>query len=400
MNANGAQGASSNSLRGVAEAIVRARLARDPDRLERMLAEAEAAAWCEITAVFKDAVKAAIVQQMQDAGCFMPLSSVEDATHGLVCISSDAMAERARDEQPTVAQIANPPAKDVAAEDASSLPVDPGNDAHGIYVYGVIERGAASLPQMDGMADGASVRLHECNRLAAVVSDVPLSQFGQQALEANLCDLGWLEQSVRRHQAVLDQVRSLTTLAPMKFATIYADVSRLDVWLAEQQAALLRLLAYLRDRQEWGMKVYVDRATLAERLAAHSETLKDLRAQIAGKSEGAVYFLARRLEELTAEEVERVCFSLADEVHRTLAQQSVAACLNALPSEDNEHNVQMVLNAAYLVADDQAAGFQAAVEALAEEHGAKGVHLQVSGPWPAYNFVATVHGVEEGLHYG
>jgi hypothetical protein len=44
----------------------------------------------------------------------------------------------------------------------------------------------------------------------------------------------------------------------------------------------------------------------------------------------------------------------------------------------------MVLNAAYLVADERAEEFAAAVTGLAAAH--PGVQLALTGPWPAYSF--------------
>ncbi len=47
--------------------------------------------------------------------------------------------------------------------------------------------------------------------------------------------------------------------------------------------------------------------------------------------------------------------------------------------------VSMVLNAAYLVADERADEFAAAVADLAAQH--RSVQLNLTGPWPAYSFV-------------
>ena len=46
----------------------------------------------------------------------------------------------------------------------------------------------------------------------------------------------------------------------------------------------------------------------------------------------------------------------------------------------------MVLNAAYLLDDDRAAGFAAAVEALSDRHPR--LRLELTGPWPPYSFTA------------
>jgi hypothetical protein len=45
----------------------------------------------------------------------------------------------------------------------------------------------------------------------------------------------------------------------------------------------------------------------------------------------------------------------------------------------------MVLNAAYLVADERADAFAAAVADLTARH--RFVRLTLTGPWPAYSFV-------------
>jgi hypothetical protein len=47
----------------------------------------------------------------------------------------------------------------------------------------------------------------------------------------------------------------------------------------------------------------------------------------------------------------------------------------------------MVLNAAYLVDVDAVEGFRAAAAGLEARHGELGARLQLTGPWPPYNFV-------------
>ena len=371
-----------NRLTAVVQAIVRQRLARDPQRFERILVEAEAAAWAEVATAIKETMKTAILAQLETA-----TTPPVDAFPGAGVTAPVAPIA----EPPPLTAATEPPPLAVA-EDAPAVAQDQGA---GIYVYGVIARDAAALPALAGIADDTTVRLHEVGALAAVVSDVPLHQFGQGALEANLSDLAWLERSVRRHQAVQDQVLAHTALAPMKFATIYLSTAGLEAWLTEQQPTLTALLAALHNRQEWGLKVLIDRTVLAEHVAAYSETLRDLRTQMEGKTKGAAYFLVRRIQEVTAEEVERVSFDVADEVHRALEQQSVAAVLNALPAEDIEPDVQMVLNSAYLLADAQVTTAQATVAALAAEHGDNGFTFHLTGPWPAYNFVALTPLAEE-----
>jgi hypothetical protein len=408
VNDDNAMYVAASRLLEAVQAIVLERLARDPQRLERVLAEAEAEAWAEVAGMLKDTMKAAIVENLLASGVTLSPSASNIFAEPQIQAPStvETPESEAESSEPTSTDAAPIDAVSTAAAHTtiSTEPLTPADidivpalestsaavsdEGVGIYVYGVIERGAAVLPEIVGIADESSVWLHEYGGLAAVVSDVPLCEFGQAAIEAQLSDLVWLEKSVRRHQAVLDQVLALAALAPMKFATIYLDATRLESWLDEQQAHLLALLTGLHGRQEWGLKLLVDRRVLAEHVALYSESVRELRAQINGKTQGAAYFLVRRIQEVTAEEVERVSFAIADAVHERLAGLSVAASINPLPGEDVEPDVQMLLNSAYLIADAEVPTIQTAVEALVVEHGENGFRFQLSGPWPAYNFVA------------
>ena len=45
----------------------------------------------------------------------------------------------------------------------------------------------------------------------------------------------------------------------------------------------------------------------------------------------------------------------------------------------------MLFNGAYLVSDRER--FEREVDALAADHRESGMHLELTGPWPPYNFV-------------
>jgi hypothetical protein len=48
----------------------------------------------------------------------------------------------------------------------------------------------------------------------------------------------------------------------------------------------------------------------------------------------------------------------------------------------------MLLNGAYLVDDERRSSVRSAVEALAEEYEPLGFSIELTGPWPPYNFVS------------
>jgi hypothetical protein len=53
----------------------------------------------------------------------------------------------------------------------------------------------------------------------------------------------------------------------------------------------------------------------------------------------------------------------------------------------------MLLNGAYLIERDRTAELREAVEALHEEWAPLGFTIELTGPWPPYNFVSGAAGV-------
>ena len=362
----------------LAAQVLAERLAKEPNRIAELIAGAERAAWAAAEERLRDALAAAILAAAAQQAPAQPgPAPAEPAAH----------AAEPEPASTTPQPIAPAPTVTEPVElTRSDPPAAPPETGAGVYVYGIIDDPSLALPALPGMVEGKSVRLYPYRSLAAVVSEVPLDEFGQAAIEANLSDMDWLERRVRTHQAVQDALLPLANLLPMKFATIYFNMSGLDTLFAEKFEEFETVLEHLRGQQEWGVKLFIDRAQLLEHIDAYSSTVKQLRAEMEGKPQGAAYFVARRLQQVASDEVERVSFTVADEVNDRLIECSRAARLGALPS-DQEAAERLVLSGAYLVARAGASAFQAAVDELAEHHAGQGFRLELSGPWAPYNFV-------------
>lgn len=377
----------------LAQAVVRERLRSDPNRINTILADAEARAWEQVTERLSDALRnailAALTASIPTAGELLTPGNAgiaRSAGLGAPAQPRDASTVTAVEPDSVAAPTIQAPPEQVAGGS------EPGENV--IYVYGIIDRTDLNLDGIQGVAGGRPVWLFADGPLTAVISDVPISEFGQEALEEHLSDMEWLERNVRAHQAVLDAVLPHATLVPMKFATVFYAPEGLNSLLEEQAEGLTHVLEQLAGKQEWGIKLSVDLASLSEHIATASAQTAELRAQMAGKSQGAAYFMARKLQEVTEAEIERVSFAVADEVHMSLAQCSVGACLNPLgPDDGSDH--RLLLNAAFLVATADETEFQARVAALAAAHADTGFSLALSGPWPPYNFVSSLENAEE-----
>jgi len=274
---------------------------------------------------------------------------------------------------------------------------DAGTDHRGYYVYGIVESkdslaGDVGIEHRgwpeQGIDPAHPVYALPCRAIQAVVSQVTLKEFGQEALEANLKNPLWLEARVRTHQGVLDTIAAHSTIVPMKFCTIYRSEGRVQEMLGYYYNDFVATLGRLAGRQEWGVKMYMDRDTLALRVEETNERVGALKAELAGKSSGKAYFTKKKLGETLATEVEQLSDERAQKSHDRLAGCAEEARVNPLQSREiTSRKEEMLLNGVYLVDKARIEAFRAALESLEQENGNLGLHYELTGPWPPYNFV-------------
>jgi Gas vesicle synthesis protein GvpL/GvpF len=270
---------------------------------------------------------------------------------------------------------AAPPAEPPPSEDAPA--------GNGLWAYCVARGGEP--PEMDGV-HGAPVERVEGDGLTALVSRVPLAEFGEGPLRRNLNDLDWLERVAREHESVLEQALEGDTIVPLRICTIFADEEGVARMLADGRTALDVALDALEGRQEWGVKLIVDRAALES--AARASAPDAFEDDAASRSAGGAYMLRRRRERQLREVADRLAQDLAEDVHARLQDWATDAVVN--PPQNPElsgHEGEMLLNAAYLVETAKAERLHELVAELRELHRGLGARLELTGPWPPYNFV-------------
>src|SRR5947209_5192355 len=206
-----------------------------------------------------------------------------------------------------------------------------GRDAAGaqaIYVYCVGER-AALAPLFDdelpGAIEGESVLELAGEGLAAVVSRVPLADYGEEALPSRLADAAWTATRALRHERVVEHFARRAAVVPLRFGTIYLRREGVGRMLEERGAQLLSVLKRLEGREEWGLNVYVERARLRESVAGLSARLRELSGRAARSSPGQAYLLRKKIEALRDEEARSETKHVAAEVEERLAAASEGA---------------------------------------------------------------------------
>jgi Gas vesicle synthesis protein GvpL/GvpF len=258
---------------------------------------------------------------------------------------------------------------------AAAEPPRTAAEGHAWWVYGVIAADAVgALPAgLEGIAPGTTVEAIVEGELAAIVSPVPLAEFGDDQLRAHLEDLAWVERVARAHAGVLQALLDGRSVVPLRLCTISMTRERVAALVDEQSDSFTRALTELRGRSEWGVKVFAPtpEASVAEAPADDPHAYLDRKRHARTKRE-------RAHQEAAA---------CAQRVHDAASALAVASVANA-PQQREAHgrDADMVLNGAYLVDDERRDELASVIEQLQREIEPFAVEL--TGPWPAYNFAA------------
>ncbi|HYH86426.1 MAG TPA: GvpL/GvpF family gas vesicle protein [Pyrinomonadaceae bacterium] len=278
----------------------------------------------------------------------------------------------------------------MSRREAETKPAE-GEDAQGFYVY-CVGADDALAPLFDAdvpgaIEDGRGLVLVEAGGLAAVVSRVPLSDYGEDALASRLTDATWTATRAIRHERVVEHFARRVAVVPLRFGTIYLRRESVAGMLAERGAQLRAGLARLDGREEWGLNVYVERARLREEVTRVSARLRELSARAESSPPGQAYLLRKKIEAMREEEARAETKRIAFEIEDALADACDGASRLRVLKDEATAQGELAARLAFLVARARFDEFREAAERLAEEHVPLGFSFELTGPWPAYNFV-------------
>lgn len=243
------------------------------------------------------------------------------------------------------------------------------------YVFCIVEcSGQPSLP--DGLPTLPSGSVPRALVLApgiwVAVADVPVKEYSKPAIEQCLKDLDCVSMRAVAHEATIAGFFQRWPVIPLKLFTIFDTEERALVHLRRRLKHVRRLLRGLRHREEWGVRLTI---TPGERPTPPP-------AYIAGS--GRDYLEAKKIRRhrtsrasgIVHKEASRALSSLAKIAERTRRQRAVGG------------GSQSVLQAAFLVPSRRANTWKARARTLGLQLAKRGCRIEITGPWPPYNFVA------------
>jgi Gas vesicle synthesis protein GvpL/GvpF len=242
-----------------------------------------------------------------------------------------------------------------------------------VHAYGVIAADEPLTQFPPGIAD-TTVWVYGVDSLATIVSLLPVEGFGVADWERNATNVGWLERVARQHHAVLQYATMTAAVVPLRLPSVYGSLESLADTVRAATDRLERDLRRIGGKVEWAVKVY---RTREEQSSAVSNAATSGRDYLVGRSRDLSARSSAR--EQLREQVR--------EIHDALGQVSAEYVRNqpqdAVLSGRRE---QMLLNGAYLVSRAEEARFLELAGEIANDSSTSGLSVEVSGPWPAYNF--------------
>ncbi len=259
------------------------------------------------------------------------------------------------------------------------------------YVYGVMSSAAAeaidAMPEA-GIDPAHGVAFLPFRDLQIIYSPVSAEEFGPEVLAENMKDAAWVQQSVRAHAQVMDQFRTAGTLIPLRFGTVCTTEEEIAEMVDERYAYFSDAIERLRDKQEWGLRMYGDLEVLRMRISEGEQKVEESLGVI---SKGIARFIKDemgKMENLDEEELIRLITEHSiRRTHESLLEVAESGVFKPLMGEKDAEKGQLISNAAYLVAQDREELFQATIEEIASESMSLGLRFELTGPWPPYHFV-------------
>jgi hypothetical protein len=249
---------------------------------------------------------------------------------------------------------------------------------NGTYVYGVVEgQRAPSL----GAAPAGLAGAGRPRALAVkpgrwvVAADVPLERYGEESLARGLRDLDWVGGCALAHEGVVEYLARRGPVVPMKLFTIFHNDERAIDHVARARGTLDRAFRRIADAAEWSVRVF------------RSETAAGSpRGAIAAARSGAEFLREKKRERDTARARVVAAASAAETAHRAL--KKIARGSVVKPPMEGEAGARLIVDAAYLVPNDRRAAFRTEATRQAGRCRRAGCTLTLTGPWPAYHFIA------------
>lgn len=254
--------------------------------------------------------------------------------------------------------------------------------------------------------DGGEIFATPYQDLEAIVSEVSLEEFGSEEIQKKAQEnLGWIKEKAFLHEKVIEEAmelknppflwgkdplknKGLKAIIPMKFGTIFKTKENLEETFKKHYNQFKESLESLKRKQEWSVKIYLNRKVFEEEIKKVSEVVQEKEKEIAQLPEGMAYFMQKQIDDAVSKEADRALENYTENFFETLKKYAKAGSKGKiLEKELTGRSLPMALNIIFLVSEEKLEDFIKEINKLNQEYKSKGFNFEYSGPWPPYNFI-------------
>lgn len=273
--------------------------------------------------------------------------------------------------------------------------INPAVTDKSIYLYCFFE-GPASIPPERGVNEKSDTFVLSERDVCALASESPFSDCSGDDLNERLRDLKWLTPRVLRHDELIRYVMKTRPVIPVKFGAVFNSCERVQEIMRRGYDEFHDYLNFIRDKEEWGVKVYFNENTCMKAVESSNDLILELDRKSSRATPGNAYFIKKKRDNLLLRETLCLQNNLSDEIYRQIAPHCVDARKNkSLSKEATGKKEKMTLNAAFLIERNEAGFFKRKIDSMAAFYKSQGVLIEISGPWPPYNFCPEFEVVRE-----
>lgn len=260
---------------------------------------------------------------------------------------------------------------------------------------------ALALPSVaDGAPpgiDGGEVRRIVVGDIAALVSTLDSAGYVPDAVAECVLDPEWLTPRAVAHDTMVTWASDVGPVVPLPMWVMFANSEGVAAMLETRGALLRKEIGVVRGAREYGVRVSGDRNVLADAVMSLDPELAALEQQAQAASPGQAYLLRRKLAVARKQSARDAVGRVASEIHAVLTDVARASAIRSRQNADGGGQPNLILDGAYLVADEQYDDFRLALTQLIQRYGASetaaqagsmaGCDFEFTGPWPPYHFV-------------
>jgi len=252
-----------------------------------------------------------------------------------------------------------------------------------VYLYGLVK--SADVEKLGNL----TYSTFQSGNITAVYSIEDSKEFGFDAFKSNLKNMAWVEEKVIKHNQLLSDLAFVVTVLPVKFGAVYTSLKAMQATLISSQELFNEQLERVNNGLEWGFKLSYSNELLTTYLMHNDDEVKHHNELSLNGTSGQRFLAKKKIDTVIKAAIKREVNLLRNSIYEYSLQHSKNHKI--LPNTSKELSTKgwiNVLNLALFIGRGEHKQIMLFIEGEIKEANDCGFRMELTGPWPAYNFVA------------